>query len=171
MGWLTGFLSALIAALVSITVALISYFSNRNELKLQREKLEREQQRSMTTKLYDKRLEVYPEAIHITDGLRKSKLSAQGQGLSEDYFRIILDKLDEWHSQKAFLLLSEQAIQSFYALRWVLREKPETTNGYPQEYLERIRKAKGKFRHALRLDIQLLYSEESYDDSTKRDFD
>ena len=171
MGWLTGVLSALIAALVSIAVALISYFSNRNELKLQREQLEREQQRSMTTKLYDKRLEVYPEAIQITDGLRKSKLAAQGQDISEDYFSTILEKLDEWHSKKAFLLLSERAVHSFYALRWVLREKPETATGYSQEHLGRIQQAKGKFRYALRLDIQLLYAEEAYEASIDEDSD
>ncbi|UBF28491.1 hypothetical protein K9N68_11795 [Kovacikia minuta CCNUW1] len=160
MGLITGILSALIAAVVSLVVALISYISNRNALKSQREKLDRELQRSMTTKLYDKRLEIYPEAIQITEGLRKSRMEIQGKDISEAYFREIVVKLDEWHNTKAFLLLSEDSVQAFYALRRVTREKPELEGKYSKEHLERIWHAKNAFRYALRSDIQLLYREE-----------
>ncbi|NJO51774.1 MAG: hypothetical protein HC840_22790, partial [Leptolyngbyaceae cyanobacterium RM2_2_4] len=64
-------------------------------MKSEREKFERELQRSMTSKLYDLRLEKYPEAIAITDGLRRSRMSDPGEDLSEAYFKAILAKLDE----------------------------------------------------------------------------
>ncbi|KAM3106370.1 hypothetical protein ACKFKH_18960 [Phormidesmis sp. 146-20] len=161
MGFITGILSAVIAAGVSVVIALISYIANRNALKLQNEKFERELQRSMTTKLYDKRLEIYPEAIQITDGLRRSKIAIQGKGVPEEYFKGIVAKLDEWHSTRAFLLLSENAVQAFYALRKVVREKPGVEGVYSEEHLEKMWKAKGAFRYALRADIQLLYREET----------
>jgi hypothetical protein len=157
----TGVLSAAIAAVVSLVVALISFVTNKNTLKSEREKFERELQRSMTSKLYDLRLEMYPEAIAITDGLRKSRMTAQQPYLPETYFKEILTKLDEWHSARAFLLLSRSAVDTLYTLRKVLREKPELEGQYSKEQLEKIWKAKGAFRSALRSDIQFLYEEEA----------
>jgi CHASE1-domain containing sensor protein len=125
MELLTGVLSAAIAAIVSLIIALISYLTNKNTLKSEREKFERELQRSMTSKLYDLRLEKYPEAIAITDGLRRSRMSDPGGDLSETYFKAILAKLDEWHGVQAFLLLSPNAVGKLYSLCKVLREKPE----------------------------------------------
>ncbi|MBD2067944.1 hypothetical protein H6F93_10480 [Leptolyngbya sp. FACHB-671] len=157
----TGVLSAVIAAIVSLIIALISFVTNKNTLRSEREKFERELQRSMTSKLYDLRLEMYPEAIAITDGLRKSQMAAQQAHLSEAYFKDILKKLDEWHGARAFLLLSRSAVDTLYTLRRVLREKPEMEGQYSKEQLEKIWKAKGAFRSALRSDIQFLYEEET----------
>ncbi|NJN56907.1 MAG: hypothetical protein HC879_05115 [Leptolyngbyaceae cyanobacterium SL_5_9] len=161
MELLTGVLSAAIAAIVSLIIALISYLTNKNTLKSEREKFERELQRSMTSKLYDLRLEKYPEAIAITDGLRRSRMSNPGEDLSEAYFKAILAKLDEWHGVQAFLLLSPNAVGKLYTLRKVLREKPEIEGKYSKEQIEKIWKAKGAFRGALRADIQFLYEEEA----------
>jgi hypothetical protein len=134
----TGVLSAAIAAIVSLVVALISFVTNKNTLKSEREKFERELQRTMTSKLYDLRLEMYPEAIAITDGLRKSRMAAQQERLSETYFKDILTKLDEWHGARAFLLLSRSAVDTLYTLRKVLREKPELEGQYSKAQLEKI---------------------------------
>jgi hypothetical protein len=158
---ITGIVSAAIAALVSLVVAIISFVMNKNSLKSEREKFERELQRNMTTRLYDIRLEVYPEAISITDGLRNSRMSAQGDGLSAEYFQGILSGLDQWHANKAFLLLSPKAVSTFYALRRTLRAKPAANGKYSKAQIEDIWHAKGRFRNALRSDIQLLYTEES----------
>jgi hypothetical protein len=126
----TGILSAVVAAIVSLVAALISFVTNKNTLKSERQKFERELQRSMTSKLYDLRLEIYPEAISITDGLRKARMVAQEESLSEEYFKAIISKLDEWHGAKAFLLLSRNAVNTLYSLRRVLREKPEMNGKY-----------------------------------------
>jgi hypothetical protein len=157
----TGILSAVIAAIVSLIAALISFITNKNTLKSERQKFERELQRSMTSKLYDLRLEIYPEAISITDGLRKARMVAPEESLSEEYFKAIVSKLDEWHGAKAFLLLSRNAIDTLYSLRKVLREKSEMNGKYSKEQLERIWRAKNAFRSALRSDIQFLHKEET----------
>ncbi|MDY6966024.1 MAG: hypothetical protein SVM80_08680 [Halobacteriota archaeon] len=67
-------LSAIIAALVSLSVAIISYFANRRKLRSDREALEIQLKRNFTEKLYDKRLEIYPLAFEITDSLRGEHL-------------------------------------------------------------------------------------------------
>ena len=84
-----GILSAAIAAIVSLFNALISALANRRAIQAERERLERQLQRDMTTKLYDVRLEAYPKAIEITEGLRRSSLTGQGEDISEDYFKSI----------------------------------------------------------------------------------
>lgn len=159
MELLSGILSAAIAAIVSLIVALVSFLTTRHTLRSEREKFEKELQRSMTVRLYEERLAAYPAAIAITDGLRKSRLFAP-EGVSEDYFAAILTRLDAWHSDKAFLLLSQRAVETLYELRRLLRDKPEQSDGYSKAQLEAIWRSKGKFRSALRSDIQLLYEEE-----------
>jgi hypothetical protein len=160
MDLLIGILSAAIAAIISLIVALISFMATRNTLRSEREKTERGLQRNMTEKLYDLRMEIYPEAIAITNGLRKSTLTELGDTLSEAYLKAIQEKLDEWHNAKAFLILSRPAVEELYALRRALREKPAPDGKYSPEQLERISKAKNAFRRSLRSDIQLLYEEE-----------
>lgn len=161
MELIVGLLSALVAALVSLGVGLLSFVANRNELRAERERAERELQRSMTARLYELRLEVYPEAIAITDGLRKARLWNLNDPPSRAYFQEVLAQLDAWHSAKAFLLLSRPAVEALYNLRKVLQDVGTSSqDDYSNEYKQRIWEAKGRFRYALRADIQLLYQEE-----------
>jgi hypothetical protein len=156
----SGILNAIISAIVSLVVALVTVFASRNAIRAERERLERELQRNMTTRLYDVRLEVYPKAVEITEGLRKSHIAVQGKDITEDYFKNILNQLDTWHSTKAGFIISHRSLYKFYDLRNALREKPAANGKYSQQQLEKIRDAKGAFRASLRADIQLLYREE-----------
>jgi hypothetical protein len=100
----TAVLTAIVSAVVSLTVTLITVFVSRSSIKAEREKLERELQRSMTARLYDARLESYPRAMEVTEGLRKSRLVEQPDRVSQAYFRNILEELNQWHATKAPLL-------------------------------------------------------------------
>ena len=156
-----GLLTAAISAVVSLTVTLITVLVGRSSIRAEREKLERELQRTMTAKLYDLRLEVYPQAITITEALRRSHMTAQGENLGEAYLGDVLSRLDDWHATRAGFIMSHHSLEQLYALRRVLREKPESDGRYTQEHIERIAVAKGHFRISLRQDIQLLYEEEA----------
>jgi len=156
----TGILTAVISAIVSLTVTLITVFVSRGNIRAEREKLERELQRSMTARLYDMRLEVYPQAVEITEKLRRSHMAEQGINLNENYFRDVLAQLDAWHATKAGFIISRRSLERLYALRKALREKPEAEGQYSQEQIERIAVAKGAFRASLWKDIQLLFEEE-----------
>lgn len=153
-------LTAIISAVVSLTVTLITVFGSRSAIKAEREKLERELQRSMTVKLYDVRIKAYPKAVDITEALRKSRLGEQGENITEDYFKNILNQLDAWHATEAGFIISRNSLNKLYALRKVLREKPESNGKYSSIQIDRIWEAKGELRAALRADIQLLFREE-----------
>lgn len=157
-------ITAVISAMVSLIVTLITVFASRSSIRAEREKLERELQRSMTIKLYDVRLKTYPEAIEITEGLRKSQMAEQGESISEGYFRNILNQLDAWHATEAGFIISRDSLYKLYALREAIREKPEANGKYSQEQIRKIWEAKGAFRAALRADIQLLFKEEEAED-------
>jgi len=152
--------AGVIAAVVSLTVALITVVINRNALRVEREKFERELQRNMTARLYDLRIESYPKGLEVTEGLRRSRLVEQGDGISEEYFKNMLAQLDTWHATKAGFLLSHKALHRLYDLRDALRDKPVADGKYSKAQIEKIWQAKGAFRSALRADIRLLYKEE-----------
>ena len=158
--FITGMLTAVISAVVSLTVTLITVFVSRSNIRAEREKLERELQRSMTTRLYDVRLEVYPQAIEITEQIRRSRMFEQGDNLTEEYFKDVLTRLDAWHATKAGFIISRRSLERLYALRKALREKPEANGRYSSEQIEGIFVAKGAFRASLWQDIQFLYEEE-----------
>ncbi|MCP4112733.1 MAG: hypothetical protein GY749_45600 [Desulfobacteraceae bacterium] len=153
-------ISALIAAAVSLTVALISFVMNKKSLKSEREKFEKQLQRGLTEKLYDLRMKNYPKAMEITEGLRISFMKAQGENLSYEYFKSILTELDKWHCTEAAFILSSTSMNRLYDIRSFLREKPEEDCKYTKEHIKKINEAKGEFRRALRNDIRLLYEEE-----------
>lgn len=153
-------LSGIIAGIVSIVAAIISYLANRRALAIERQKFEKQLQRRFTEKLYDLRIAVFPKAMEITEGLRKSQLWREDEPLTQDYLDNILLDLDTWHSTKAAFLLSNNSLTAFREVRKAIRDKPKSENEYSEIQIQRIWKAKGKFRAALRNDIVLLYREE-----------
>jgi len=155
--------SALIAAAVSLSVALISFIANRKSLTAEREKFERQLRRGLTEKLYESRMKCYPKAMEITEGLRNSKMKEQGKNLNEKYFKNILGKIDLWHCTEAAFLLSSTAMNRFYDIRALLRTKPDQNGRYSEKHLRDINEAKNSFRSALRKDIKLLFEEEIKD--------
>jgi hypothetical protein len=155
-----GVITAVISAVVSLTVTLITVFVSRSNIRAEREKLERELQRSMTSRLYDVRLETYPQAVEITEKLRRSRMREQGDKLNEQFFKDVLAQIDAWHATKAGFILSRRSLEQLYSLRKVLWQKPENDGKYTPEQIERIAVAKGEFRAALWNDIQFLFAEE-----------
>jgi hypothetical protein len=155
-----GVITAVISAVVSLTVTLITVFVSKSNIRAEREKLERELQRSMTSRLYDVRLEAYPHAMEITEKVRRSRMKELGGKLNEKYFKDVLTELDAWHATKAGFILSRRSLDQLYALREALRQKPESSGKYTPEQIESIAVAKGKFRGSLWKDIQFLFAEE-----------
>ena len=156
----TGVITAVISAVVSLTVTLITVFVSKSNIRAEREKLERELQRSMTSRLYDVRLEAYPHAMEITEKIRRSRMREQGDKLNEQYFKDVLTELDAWHATKAGFILSRRSLDQLYTLREVLRQKPKSDGKYSPEQIEDIAITKGEFRASLWKDIQFLFSEE-----------
>lgn len=153
-------ISAIVAALVSLLTAMVTYFAQRRALMIEREKFEKQLQRALTEKLYDLRLASYPKALEITEGLRRSRLWSEESKLTEAYLQGILTELDTWNSTRAAFLMSDNGLDALQALRGALRVKPQADGTFTDEQIERIWRAKGRLRSALRNDVILLYGEE-----------
>jgi len=92
--------------------------SLEQQIQLQRHLLERQLERKFTEKLYDLRLERYPEAFEITDELRGEYIFENR--IDSKTLMSIRKRLQEWNKTKAAFLLSEQSLKSFYRLRKAL---------------------------------------------------
>ena len=105
-------LTGIVAAVVSIPTAYIGYLANQRAIVVEREKFERGQQRVLTEKLYDRRLAAYPDALRITEPLRKSHLWNKEKPLRKECLQQILVELDNWHINQAAFLLSHRALEA-----------------------------------------------------------
>lgn len=133
------------------------------QLALEQEKFDRQLQRPLTEKLYDMRVSSYPQALQITESLRRSRLWKEGQVITKEYLNRVEAELDEWHGAKAAFLMSDNALAALDVLHRSLRAKPDANGKYSEAQLQAIWEGKNKFRIALRNDIFLLYGEEHED--------
>ena len=156
----SAYTGALIAGVISLVVAVISYVANRKALASQARRHEQEMQRRLTEKLYGLRIDCYREAFEITEMLIGDVVFDAG---TEDYLKDVHQKLTEWNRTKAGLIMSEGSIKSYYRLRDALAGKTRT-GPLDKTQIEKIWKAKNDFRRNLRKDVNLLYVEESKPD-------
>jgi hypothetical protein len=148
--------AAIIAAIVSLLGVVINYFVSQAKIKAEFGSLRLQQQHDFTEKLYEMRLEAYPEVFDITQDIGK-----RGERSGEDVARSIhhaLESLIEWQRKRAGLILSEKSLQAYYELRTALSKQPADRDGYTDEQLKRIWFARNAFRGSLRDDVGLLHS-------------
>ena len=157
-------IAATIAAIVAIIGAIISYFTNRKSVRTELQKVEIELNRKLTEKLYDKRLEMYPPAFEITDGLLGEYLFSSK--ISRDYLQTIYEQLMDWH--KKVIVLSDESLTAFQLLRTSLLTVIKSDEALSEENLRPIWLAKNGFRTALRKDLRLLYNEEQGQKVTRK---
>lgn len=152
-------LSGLVAAVVSLIVGGMTYQATVRGQRAERLRLERELQRTMTAKLYDRRMTAYPKAWTITEALRRSNMLASEVRTNPQYFQDVLADLDHWAATDGAMVLSSDSVQALYEVRRVLRI-PMGSDGYSDDQLESIRHAKANLRRELRRDVELLFAEE-----------
>lgn len=145
-----------IAMITSFLVSFLSYkqFIRSNEL--QQKQFDRSFNRALTTKLYDLRLNVYPRALEITDKIYKAK----GGNYDSTIIQEALEELIEWKKGLVDLIISVEALESFFELRDALMKNPETQYKYSSVQVENISNKTKNFRRQLRRDIGFLFREE-----------
>jgi hypothetical protein len=162
--------AALIAAGVSIIASLVTYFTTKHQmslerenlakqLALEREKLETQLKRQFTDRLYDLRLKCYPEAFQITEPL--SQVSKIAEEDLYDFYQSVKEQLKAWKEKDASFLMSNDALKMFYEFWQALRKNPEKGNTYSEVQKENIWRARNRFRGALRSDVGLLFEEDA----------
>ncbi len=145
-------ISALIAGVVSLIVSLIAYITSIRSIKMEREKLERQLERQFTDRLYNLRLDNYPEAFRITESLGKNNTLVQTQEISK--------QIKNWKAGEVSLILSNRARQSFYNMQEAINKQPETNKGFSEQQSFKIWKLRNLFRGELRRDLGLLFEED-----------
>ncbi|AZB26448.1 hypothetical protein EG339_18580 [Chryseobacterium bernardetii] len=147
---------ALITAFTSIIISLVTLFQFYKNQKLLQKQFEKTINRNLTSKLYDLRLEIYPKAFEITDKIYKEK----GGNYDIEKITIALYELNEWKKGKVNLIISPEALDSFYYLKNSLLKNPGNINLYTDEQIEKITNSKNNFRKQLRRDLGFLFKEE-----------
>jgi hypothetical protein len=160
----SGVTAAVIAAVVSVIVAVgsvsVTVLTTRASLQRDRDRQQAELKRTMTAKLYDRRVAVYPGLIAATEAFRRSQL----RDLSDpcDYLARALARVDEWHAQEGGLMLSQVAYTQLQALRSLIRQCIEENPASErlEQFKHEIWSHKNKLRLAMRVDLGLLFDED-----------
>src|SRR5215469_9962469 len=157
--------AAVIAAIVSVVVAAgsvaVTVVTTRATLRRDRERQKAEFQRTMTARLYDRRVAIYPGLFAATDAFRNSRLNT-----ATDLHRHLADaivEVDRWLATEGGLILSMRAYAQLLELRLAVRRclcEPADSDQLEQ-FKHEIWDRKGKLRAAMRADLGLLFDEDS----------
>jgi hypothetical protein len=151
--------AAIVAGIISLIVAGVSFVTNRLSTRAENAKQERALQRKLTEKLLDLRLDLYPGAFEITDQLQGDILFG-GTLTRNDYMRV-REQLIEWSKSKSGLILTDNSMHAFRELRSALEVNLNSDEALATDaVIRRIWEAKNRFRVALREDLHVLYAEE-----------
>jgi hypothetical protein len=124
--------TAAIAAGVSVLVAIgsvsVNYLTTRASLRRDHERQEADFRRTMTERLYDRRVVLYPGLFAATEAFRNSRLNNARDLRS--HLAEALARVDEWHAREGGLMLSPDAYERLLDLRRSVRqcieENPES---------------------------------------------
>lgn len=150
------FTPSIITALTALVLSMITLFQFFKNLRFQQEQFSKTNNRELTTKLYDLRLEHYPKAFDITDRIIKEK------GNTFDVNKVLLakDELIAWKSGVVNIIISVECRDSYFVLRDLLMKNPAENGTYSSKQVENIENAKKDFRKQLRRDFGFMYREE-----------
>lgn len=146
---------AVIGAAASVAISLFSALLNRWSAG-----------RAMTTTLYERRLEAYPELFGITEAFRRSTMrSVLGTGdpaAVDGHFDQARARMSEWYERCGGLIMSSRSYNAFRDLRESV-EAFVGASGPGRDDAAMVRTmwtAKNQLRGNLRRDIGLLFGED-----------
>jgi hypothetical protein len=149
---------ALIAGSVSLIVSSIGLGATLITNAANRRRLEREIRHKFVEKLYEIRLETYPEAFEITQLILRRKMPMKIN--KRDELMAIRKRLLEWSNGKAALVISRQSMRALYALKDALNKRPASEDEYTDEQVQKIWITRNQFRRSLRRDLGILLNED-----------
>ena len=149
-------LPAVIAAVTSLTISFITLYQFFKNKRLQEDLFDKTNNRALTTKLYDLRLEHYPKALELIEEIYRKK----GGVIDPGAVRKSCEELISWKRGIINLIISNEAHESYYKLRDTLMKNPAQSNEYASEQVEKIILATKEFRRQLRRDVGFLFREE-----------
>lgn len=154
-----GVLTALIAGVVSLVISVVSTYLTA---RYARQRFKSEVDEKYRQKLYELRLQAYPTAFAITGRVVFDETLRSTPAELAD----VLRDLRNWWVGPAAPLLSKHTVKAYYALEELLKgfarsEKPPAADD--------LYAANRAFRLALRQDLDVLYDDDEFSDSLRRD--
>ena len=147
--------TALISGGVSIFVGLITFISTRFVVQAKVIEYERNISNKYQEKLYEKRIDLYPQAFSITSGInvppKEWKYNDRVQMLRKR------DALIFWLDNQAGLIVSDNVIAAARELIKALSSNYGEKERYQKEQLQKIVDSAINFRKELRHDISILH--------------
>lgn len=153
---------SLFASLTSLVISVITLYRFFKNQRFQQQQFNKTLDRSLTNKLLDLRLEHYPKAFEITDSVFKEK----GGNFDPAKIKNTVEELIEWKKGVINLVISSEALTSFYVLRDAAMKSPANNGTYSSEQVEKISVETKDFRKQLRKDLGILFREEKLRRST-----
>jgi len=148
-------LTVLVTIAVSIASSLVTSLLAGNAQKID---LERKIQNQFTIRLYNHRIDQYPNAFIITDKILQ-KVEPQ-RIIEQNELRTIGKNLCDWKTGIVSLIISKDSLKTFYELIKTLEMNYGDHDKYTKEQVNKIIKKRNEFRGSLRRDIGLLYEED-----------
>lgn len=150
------FTPSIIAALTALILSLITLFQFFKNQRFQQKQFDKLNNRNLTTKLYELRLENYPKAFDITDSIYKEK---GGIYNPVEVSKAMTDLVD-WKKGIVNLIISVEARDSYFVLRDTLMKNPAENGLYSKEQIQKIHSETKNFRKQLRRDLGFMFREE-----------
>jgi ABC-type multidrug transport system fused ATPase/permease subunit len=147
---------SILTAVASFVISIITLYQLFRNQRFQQQQFNKTLERSLTTKLLDLRLEHYPRAFEITELIYKEK----GGNYDFNKIKSSVDDLIEWKKGVINLIISNESLESFYALRDSMMKNPGENNQYSSEQIEKISKNTKELRKQLKRDLGFLFREE-----------
>jgi hypothetical protein len=161
-------LTALIAAIVSLVVSLLTIWSNRRKLESEERRHGLDHRRRLTEKILDLRLAAYPKAFGITYELTYPLLLSSNV-VPVEHILNVKEKLVEWERSDGAFLFSKGSLRAYRDLLTALSEEPRGENGFSRKQRDRIWRCKNRFRGALKADLKLLYEDDDVEQADAPD--
>lgn len=152
-------ITALVAAVVSLAVSLLTLWSNRKRIQSEEKRHAVDHQRHLTEKLLDLRLSAYPKAFGITYQLTSPFLLSNPK-LSTGHILDVKNKLLEWERKDGAFLFTKSSLRAYRDLITALSVEAREDGTYSRKQRDQMWKCKNRFRGALKADLKLLYEED-----------
>ncbi|MCD6379960.1 hypothetical protein J7M07_05895 [bacterium] len=159
--------TALIAAVVSLLVSLITIWINRTKIASEEKRQRLEHRRKLTEILLIRRMEAYPKAFEITY-LLTSPFILKDPNVKLEHLEKVKEQLIDWEKKEGAFLFTKSSLKAYRELIRSLSISPREDGTFSRDDRDNLWRWKNRFRGALKSDLSLFYEEDEKVRLTRR---
>ncbi len=152
-------ITVLIAGSISIIVSIVGFVSSWIALRAKRNEIYTQLKNGYMERLYEMRLQHYPQALEITKYL--TMLPKGGKSFNRDHVLAIRNSLGDWLNSHGGLVASGSVISASHKVRERLSANYGGNQEYTREQMEKMIMVTVNFRRELRADIRFLHASDT----------